>query len=76
MTPERMTPRAPERLALSMAEAGDLIGVSERTVQDLVTAGEIPHVRIGQRRVVLPVADLRSWLSANAEGGEKAGGDE
>jgi excisionase family DNA binding protein len=50
-----------DRLALSVAEAANELGCSERTVRSMVSRNEIPHVRLG-RRVVLPTHLLRQWL--------------
>lgn len=48
------------RLAVSTSEAADLLGVSARTVQRLVAAGAIPHMRIASK-VRIPVAALELW---------------
>ena len=51
--------RVDERLALSIAEAARVLGVSEGHVRNLMP--ELPHVRLGGR-VVFPVEALREWL--------------
>ena len=51
------------RLALTIKEAADAIGISERTLRDLLP--EIPHAHLG-RRVVIPVEQLREWLHGRA----------
>jgi excisionase family DNA binding protein len=43
----------PERLAVSIAEAGLLIGVSRTTIYKLIDAGLLATVTIGRRRLVL-----------------------
>lgn len=53
----------PAPLALRTREAAAALGVSERTLQSLVSAGEVPHVRVG-RAVLFPVRELRDWLTA------------
>ena len=53
-----------DRLALSIAEAAQAIGVSERHLRAVLP--EIPHFRVG-RRVVIPVEPLREWLRQRAE---------
>jgi excisionase family DNA binding protein len=55
-----------DRLALTISEAAESIGVSERTVRSLVARREIPHVRVG-RRVLIPCDELRVWLAGRAE---------
>ena len=62
--------RLEERLALTIAEAAQAIGVSERLLRDFLP--EIPHVHIG-KRVVIPVRELRDWLGDRArEEGSRA----
>ena len=52
------------RLALSIPEAAESLGVSERLVRDLLP--ELPHVRLG-RRTVIPVGPLEEWLRERAK---------
>ena len=65
MLNERRSPPSvgAERLALTIKEAADAIGVSERTLRDLLP--EIPHARL-HRRVVIPIELLREWLHSRA----------
>ena len=56
------------RVALSPAEAALSAGLCERTLSDLVVSGEIPSVKVGRRRLI-PVRELRKWLSRRSEGG-------
>jgi excisionase family DNA binding protein len=41
-----------EKLALSVEEAGALLGISRDLAYDLVTRGELPSIRLGKRLVV------------------------
>lgn len=54
------------RLALSLDEAAQAIGVSRRTLDGL----DVPRVRLGRRRVVVPVEALKRWLVESS--GEQA----
>jgi excisionase family DNA binding protein len=54
-----------EPLAVSYAEAAQLLGVSERTVKELAAQREFPIVRLGGR-VVVPVRALDEWLTRRA----------
>lgn len=63
------TRRGIERLALSLDETAEALGLSRRKLQQLIAAKELPVTRIG-RRVVVPVDALRKWLADRAEGGE------
>lgn len=58
-----------EKLAYSVVEAAEAIGVSDRKVRDLVNIEGFPVVRLGGR-VLIPVEPLRDWLRAKAESGE------
>ncbi|GMV70166.1 MAG: hypothetical protein AMXMBFR77_00050 [Phycisphaerales bacterium] len=57
-----------ERLALSLDETAEAVGLSRRKLQQLIAAKEFPFTRIG-RRVVVPIDALRKWLADRAEGG-------
>lgn len=61
--PRTSTSAAPcvvERL-LTYKQAGQLLGVTDRTVWTLVNAGELPAVRFG-RSVRIDPADLRAFI--------------
>jgi len=57
-----------ERLALSVEEAGALLGISRDLAYDLVTRGELPSVRLG-RRLVVPRRALEDRLDRLADAG-------
>jgi excisionase family DNA binding protein len=48
---------AGERLVLTVAEAGALLGISRAFAYELVARGELPVIRLG-RRIVVPKAAL------------------
>jgi excisionase family DNA binding protein len=52
-----------DRLALSIEEAAERIGVSADLVRNLATAGTIPSAKVGRRRVI-PVAGLEAFIEA------------
>ena len=56
--------RIADRLALRPAEVAHALGISERTVRQLLP--ELPHVRVGGV-ILLPVAGLQAWLQERAE---------
>jgi excisionase family DNA binding protein len=64
--PIRPTPALPndDRLVYSVAEVGDLLGISRAFAYELVARGELPVVRLGRRRLVPKVA-LLAMLGAN-----------
>lgn len=51
-----------EPLAVDIPEACRLTGLGRSKLYELLSAGEIPSVKVGKRRVV-PVASLRQWLA-------------
>jgi excisionase family DNA binding protein len=57
-----------ERLALSVEEAGALLGISRDLAYDLVARRELPSVRLG-RRLVVPRRALEDALARLAEAG-------
>ncbi|MDL2300399.1 helix-turn-helix domain-containing protein [Clostridiaceae bacterium OttesenSCG-928-D20] len=58
-----------QKLALSIPEAAEAIGISDRKLRDLVCVKGFPVVRLGGR-VLIPVDPLRDWLREKAESGE------
>ena len=56
--------RLSNRLALSIKEAAQVLGVSDGLLR--TSLPEIPHLHIGTR-VVIPVDALREWLRARAQ---------
>jgi excisionase family DNA binding protein len=47
-----------ERLVFTVAEAGELLGISRPFAYELVARGELPVIRLGRRRLVPKVALL------------------
>lgn len=62
-----------ERL-LTYKQAGELLGVTERTVWTLVSDGELPAVRFG-RSVRIDPADLRAYIDRCKTAGRRNGGE-
>jgi hypothetical protein len=52
-----------DRLALRPREVAQALGLSERSVRQLLP--ELPHLRVGTA-VVVPIEGLRSWLMEQA----------
>lgn len=51
-----------QRPVLSVAEAAELLGISEWLVLQQISRGELPHKRCG-RRIVLSRERLLAWLN-------------
>ncbi len=62
-----------QRLALSVEEAGMLLGISRDLAYDLVASGDLPSVRLG-RRLVVPRRALEDALDNLAKGQQTRGG--
>lgn len=54
------------KMAVSVAEAADLLGLSRPTVYQLTHRADFPAVRVGGR-VLVPVNGLRAWLDQQAQ---------
>ena len=57
----------PPRLALKPAEAARSLGIGSRLLWSLTNQGRIPHVRLGEKRIVYPVHLLSEWLAKQAQ---------
>lgn len=55
----------PEPRAVSVDDAGHMIGVSRRTVYQLITDGALASRKIGRRRLIL-VASIEALLRGEA----------
>ncbi len=47
---------APAKLVLSIAEAAEVLGVSDDLIYELTARGELPCLRLGRRKVIPTVA--------------------
>ena len=61
-----------ERLTMTVEEAGRALGVSRATAYILANTGQIPVIRLGERRLVVPRTALLKMLESTA----KAEGDD
>ncbi len=51
------------RLAFSVQDAAEALGLSVDTVYELVRGNKLPHKRIG-RRILIPCRVLETWINA------------
>ncbi len=58
-----------EKLAVSVVEAAKALGLSKSTTYSLIEQGVIPAVRVGKKRLIVPVRQLAEWLNRQAQGG-------
>ena len=57
-------------LMLNMKQLSDLLGISDASAYELVWEEDFPSLRIG-KRIVIPKAELRRWISAHTKGGQE-----
>jgi len=58
-----------ERLALTVEEAAQRLGMTRKALYGHLAAGRIPSIKLGRRRLI-PVQSLERWLEgANCERG-------
>lgn len=58
-----------EKLALTVNEAAELLGVSRCTVYNLIHRADFPTLKVGGRRLISR-ALLARWVEQQAGGGE------
>lgn len=65
-TPAPPAPEGPhdDRLVLTVAEAGKLLGISRAFAYELIARGELPVIRLGRRRLV-PKCALYELVGVN-----------
>lgn len=61
----------PERLALRVNEAAELLGVSRTLVYELINSGDLPVIRFGTA-VRIPLLGLKEWVERRSTGGPDA----
>jgi len=54
--------QATHSLCISIPEAAKLLGISRNTGYEMVRMGQLPTIRCGQRRLVVPRAALLKML--------------
>ena len=51
-----------EKLTYSIDETAKVLGVGRRIVYDLARRPDFPALKLGARRIVIPIDGLRSWV--------------
>ena len=57
----------PTKLVLSIAEAAEVLGVSDDLIYHLTARGELPCLRLGRRKV-LPTVAIQAVIDGSLEG--------
>ncbi len=55
------------RDVLTMKEVAERLGIALNTVRNLVSAGELPSIRISPRRIVIPLKSFELWLESRVK---------
>ncbi len=60
----------PQKVALSVDEMAQAIGISRTVAYRLVKTKGFPVVQLTEKRMVIPVDALKKWLEENMRGGD------
>jgi excisionase family DNA binding protein len=52
-----------EKLTISVDEMAKMLGISRPVAYELTRKEGFPAIRISERRIVIPIDSLKSWLS-------------
>jgi excisionase family DNA binding protein len=52
-----------DKLCVNVVEAAKLLGIGKSALYELIRKGEVPYLRIGVKRVVIPIDALRNWIT-------------
>ncbi|MBV1734241.1 MAG: helix-turn-helix domain-containing protein [Candidatus Desulforudis sp.] len=55
-----------EKLAFSVSETATLLGVSERVIRTAIAQKEIPSLRLGAKRILIPRRSLEIYLAGSS----------
>ena len=58
-----------EKMALSVTEAAEALGLSRPTVYKLIHRDDFPVIKVGTRTLISR-RGLEAWIAAQAKGGE------
>jgi len=51
-----------EKLAYSVPEMATALGIGKNTAYELVNSKGFPALKVGERRIIVPLAGLERWL--------------
>jgi len=63
---------SPEPLCISVPTAARMLGVSRNTGYEMARLGQLPTIKCGRRRLVVPKAALMKMLQEVNQGNEKS----
>jgi excisionase family DNA binding protein len=59
---------SPLRPLLSPNDVAFLLGLSKSRIMQLISGGEIPFIKIGEKDIRFDQGELRAWLETKTEG--------
>jgi len=51
-----------EKLAYSVVEMAEVLSIGRNTAYELVNRDDFPALKIGERRIIIPINALKAWL--------------
>lgn len=54
------------KMTVTVEEMAELIGVSRSVAYQLVKEKDFPVIRVSERRLIIPIKSLESWLASRA----------
>lgn len=66
--PKQKVPSAPRQKKhdmVTVAEAAELLGVSEPTVRRMLSRRDLTHVKVSARKTMIPVSEIKTYLEDN-----------
>tara|TARA_R100001443_G_scaffold35589_8_gene49401 strand:- start:10295 stop:10486 length:192 start_codon:yes stop_codon:yes gene_type:complete len=46
----------------SIKELTELLGISYRSIRNIISSGELPHYRLGERKIRVRKTDFDAWI--------------
>ena len=62
-----------EKLAFSVTEMAEALSIGRNVAYELVNRSDFPKVKIGDRRIVIPVDRLKQWLEMQSQSEQNNG---
>ena len=56
-----------EKLAYSVPEMATALGIGKNVAYELVNREDFPALKIGDRRIIVPIEALKVWLEKQSE---------
>lgn len=57
---------AENKMTVSVEEMASMLGISRSVAYQLIKEKGFPSIRVGERRVIIPIKSLEKWLEERA----------